>query len=55
MIVKDLIAELSELPQDLPVVTDYKEITNIKIEDKFYFLDKTTDVGYSIGPAIVLE
>lgn len=55
MTVSDLIKELKELPQDLPVVTDYKEITDIKLDDSFYFLDKHSQVGYSIGPAIVLE
>jgi hypothetical protein len=55
MMVSDLIKELKELPQDLPVVTDYKEITDIKLDDAFYFLDNKTKVGYSIGPAVVLE
>ena len=55
MTVRDLIKELEELPQDLPVVTDYKEITEINLDNNFYFLDKYTDKGYSIGPAIVLE
>lgn len=55
MIVRDLIAELKELPQDLPVVTDYQEITEINLDDKFYFLDRTNEVGYTIGPAVVLE
>lgn len=55
MTVRDLIKELSEYPQDLPVVTDYKEITNIEYNDRFYFLDKYTKEGYSISPAVVLE
>lgn len=55
MIVRDLIAELQELPQDLPVVTDYQEITEVNLDNNFYFLDRTSDIGYSIGPAIVLE
>ena len=55
MTVSDLINELKELPQDLPVVTDYKEITDVEFEDSFYFLDKTSTDGYYIGPAVVLE
>ena len=55
MTVRDLIDELKELPQDLPVVTDYKEITDVKFEDAFYFLDKSNPDGYYIGPAVVLE
>lgn len=55
MTVRDLILELRELPQDLPVVTDYKEITDIKLDDCFYFLDKYNKNGYTIGPAVVLE
>ena len=55
MTVRDLILELKELPQDLPVVTDYKEITEIELDDGFYFLDKYTEKGYTIGPAVVLE
>ena len=55
MIVRDLIAELKELPQDLPVVTDYREITSVNLDDRFYFLDNCSKDGYTIGPAIVLE
>ena len=55
MTVRDLIEELEELPQDLPVVTDYKEITDIYLENKFYFLDRYYKDGYWIGPAVVLD
>ena len=55
MIVRDLIAELKELPQDLPVVTDYQEITDVSLDNDFYFLNKQTGYGYIIGPAVVLE
>lgn len=55
MTVRDLIEELEELPQDLPVVTDYKEITDIYLENKFYFLDRHSKDGYWIGPAVVLD
>lgn len=55
MTVSELIKELSELPQDLPIVTDYKEITDIVLDERFYFLDKYNKDGYSIGPAVVLE
>ena len=55
MIVRDLIEELKQLPQDLPVVTDYHEITEVDFTDNFYFLDKISETGYTIGPAVVLE
>lgn len=55
MTVRDLIQELKELPQDLPVVTDYSEITDVSLCDNFYFLDKHNKDGYDIGPAVVLE
>ena len=55
MTVRDLIKELKEYPQDLPVVTDYKEITEVVYDESFYFLDSKSDVGYSVSPAIVLE
>ena len=55
MTVRDLIKELRDLPQDLPVVTDYKEITDIAVEDKFYFLDRYNKNGYDVSPAVVLE
>ena len=54
MTVRDLIIELKELPQDLPVVTDYKEITEVDLDEGFYFIDNSK-AGYSIGPAVVLE
>ena len=55
MTVRDLIKDLKELPQDLPVVTDYKEITDIVVDDSFYFLNNASKTGYDIGPAVVLE
>ena len=55
MTVGDLIKELKELPQDLPVVTEFKEITDISLSDAFYFLDKYSKNGYSVGPVVVLE
>ena len=55
MTVRELIEELEELPMDLPVVTDYQEITEVNLDDNFYFLDRISKEGYTIGPAIVLE
>ena len=54
MIVNELISELKELPQDLPVVVDYKELTNIEVSDSYYILTNS-ESGYSIGAAVVLE
>ena len=55
MTVRDLIKELRELPQNLPVVADYKEITDITVEDSYYFLDRHDKNSYDIGAAVVLE
>lgn len=55
MTVKDLIFALKDFPQDLPVVTDYKEIDDVKYCDTFYFLEKHTKTGYVVEPAVVLE
>jgi len=54
MTVRELIEELEEMPMDLPVVTDYREVTDVSLDEKFYFLDNSK-AGYSIYPAIVLE
>lgn len=55
MTVRDLIEELEELPMDLPVVIDYQEVSEIDIEDDYYYLDKHTPNRYSVGPVVVLE
>lgn len=55
MIVRDLIKELEELPQDLPVVTDYREIDCVKQVDAFYFLNDSVKEGYTVDAAVVLE
>ena len=55
MTVGELVKELRELPQDYPVIIDYKELTNIKVSDSSYVLDNVSKVGYSIGPAVELE
>ena len=52
MTVRDLIKELEEYPMDLPVVSVEKEISNVKIIDNAYYLDK---LGYTFGAAVELE
>ena len=54
MTVRELINELKNLPQDFPVVVDYKETTNISVSDSYYILNDE-QTGYSIGSAVVLE
>lgn len=54
MTVRDLIEELELMPMDLPVVTDYKEIEEINLDNEFYFLDHSGH-GYTVSPAVVLE
>lgn len=55
MTVRELIEELEELPMDLPVVTDYQEISEVSLENKYYFLERWSKDGYWVGPAVVLE
>ena len=55
MTVSDLIKELRELPQDLPVIANLKEITDVDYNDGCYFIDKYSSNGYTSGPAVVLE
>jgi len=55
MTVRELIEELEDMPQDLPVVTDYSEIKHVHYEESFYYLNNSTKEGYTIEPAVVLE
>ena len=55
MTVRELIEELEQLPQDLTVVTDYKEITTVEYCNAYYLLNNCSKQGYSIEPVIVLE
>ena len=55
MTVSDLIKELNELPPDLPVVSSYKEITEVCTEDNFYYLTNWCSTKYASGPVVVLE
>lgn len=54
MTVRELIEELEEYPMDLPVVNDVREITEVKIADMMYYLDKS-QIGYTFTPAVELE
>ena len=54
MTVRELIEELEELPMDLPVVTDYEEISVVSYQGNYYFLDRWSKDGYLIAPAVVL-
>lgn len=52
MTVKDLILSLQELPPDLPVVNDFKEIDTVSVEDSYYLtgsIDK-----YTCSTAVIL-
>ena len=55
MTVHELISALEEMPQDIPVVTDYHEIKHIMYEESFYFINNVNKDGYTIEPAIILE
>lgn len=55
MTVRDLIKELQDMPQDVPVVTDYHEIKIVIYEESFYHLDEANKDGYTISSAVVLE
>lgn len=52
--VRELIETLEEYPMDLPVVTDYREIDEVSVDDSFYFLDHS-EQHYHVAPAVVLE
>lgn len=54
MTVKDLILELKEYPQDLPVVSAHKEINKIEVNNDFYYINENNE-DYSIGSFVVLE
>ena len=55
MTVRELIKELEELPQDVPVVTDYHEVKHVIYEESFYFINNVNKDGYTIEPAVILE
>ena len=55
MTVKDLITELKNFPQDLPVVINYKEITSAEYHDSYYVIDDLNKNGYTVDQAVVLE
>ena len=54
MTVRDLIEELEEMPMDLPVVNDVKEIEDVSLEDGLYFLDYDP-TRYVFHSAVVLR
>ena len=51
MTVRELIEALEEMPQDLPVVADSKEIDIIVIRNEIYY---SSDAGYIDGEIIKL-
>lgn len=55
MTVRELIEELEDMPQDVPVVTDYQEIKHVHYNENFYYLNNTIPNGYVVEPAVVLE
>lgn len=55
MTVKDLISELKQLPQDVPVISNYKEITDVDYADACYIIGDYDRDGYIIGAAVTLE
>jgi len=54
MTVRELIEELEQMPMDLPVVTDYREINELELVDDYYFLDHS-EKGFHVHPAVILE
>lgn len=55
MTVRELIEELEGYPMDLPVCVDYKEITQIDINESHYYMDDSYPTGYVYTAAVVLE
>ena len=54
MTVKDLIKDLMDMPQDIPVICNVKEITDVKY-DEVYYLNEKDERSYDAGPVVVLE
>lgn len=51
MTVRDLIETLEEMPQDLPVVSDTKEVDIVVIRDEIYY---SSGDGYIDGEIVKL-
>jgi len=54
MTVRDLIEELEEMPMDLPVISDFKEITDVTFEENLFYLDESP-MRYTNSAVIVLS
>jgi len=54
MTVRDLIKELENMPMDLPVVNDLKEIGEVELCDGSYFLDSSVS-QYNYSSVVVLR
>lgn len=54
MTVKDLIEQLKELQQDVPVVSNFKDVETIYYTDACYVLNDL-EKNYTIEDAVILE
>ena len=54
MTVRELIEELEEMPMDLPVISNVKEIEHVHFEEGLYYLD-SSPVQYAYSSAVILE
>jgi hypothetical protein len=52
--VKELIEELQEYPEDTPVVLGYTPVTEVYLQEDFYFAD-SKNPNQAFGPAVVIE
>ena len=55
MTVSELIKELEDMPQEAPVIVNYREITHVHFQEASYCLCNVNQNGYTIDPAVVLE
>lgn len=52
--VKELIEELKQYDEDLPVIIGYNSIQDVYLDEDFYFAD-SKNPSQAFGPAVIIE
>lgn len=52
--VKELIEELQQYPDDTPVMLEYTPVTEVYLQEDFYFGD-SHNPRQAFGPAVIIE
>lgn len=52
--VRELIEELEQYPDDTPVMLGYTQITDVYLQEDFYFAD-SKNPNQAFGPAVIIE